>query len=38
MEPIYRQQFKITNMHVDRFGRAKPATLLYLVQEAAGSH
>ena len=38
MEPIYKQQFTLSNMHVDRFGLAKPSTLLYLVQEAAGNH
>ena len=38
MQPIYKQQFTLSNIHVDRFGRAKPSTLLYLVQEAAGNH
>lgn len=38
MEPIYKQKFTLSHIHVDRFGRATPATLLYLVQEAAGSH
>ncbi len=38
MEPIYKQKFTLSHMHVDRFGRATPAALLYLVQEAAGQH
>lgn len=38
MQPIYQQKFTLTHMHVDRFGRATPAALLYFVQEAAGSH
>ena len=38
MEPIYTQKFEISDIHVDRFGRAKPSTLLYFVQEAAGQH
>lgn len=38
MKPVYKQQFTLSNMHVDRYGRAKPATLLYFVQEAAGQH
>ena len=38
MEPIYRQEFTLSRIHTDRFGRAKLSTLLYLVQEAAGEH
>lgn len=38
MEPIYRQEFQIADIHVDRYGRAKPSVLLYFVQEAAGQH
>ena len=38
MEPIYKHSFPIGHMHVDCFGRATPAALLYLVQEAAGQH
>ncbi len=38
MEPVYKQHFTLSNMHVDRYGRAKPSTLLYFVQEAAGQH
>lgn len=38
MEPIYRQEFTLSHIHVDCFGRAKPSTLLYFVQEAAGEH
>ena len=38
MAPIYQQQVNISHMHTDCFGRARPAALLYLVQEAAGEH
>ena len=38
MEAFYKRQFSLTPMQVDRYGRATPAALLYLVQEAAGSH
>ncbi len=38
MEAFFKQQFTLSHMHVDRFGRATPAALLYLVQEAAGQH
>ena len=38
MEPIYRLNFEITDLHVDRYGRTKPSMLLYFVQEAAGQH
>ena len=38
MEPIYRQQFKIEDIHLDCFGRAKPSVLLYFAQEVAGHH
>ena len=38
MQPIYKHQFTVSENHVDRFGRVKPAMLLYFVQEAAGRH
>ena len=38
MEPIYKHQFTVSEIHVDRFGRVKPSVLLYYVQEAAGQH
>ena len=38
MEPIFKQNFTISEIHVDRFGRVKPAVLLYFLQEAAGQH
>ncbi len=38
MEPIYKQEFTVEHIHVDRFGRAKPSVLLYFVQETAGKH
>ena len=38
MEPIYRQQFEISTIHLDCFGRMKPSMILYFAQEVAGSH
>ena len=38
MEPVYRQQFHIDPVAVDRFGRLKPAMLLMYAQEVAGHH
>lgn len=38
MESVCQQQFTVTAMDVDRFGRAKPSTILYFAQEAAQSH
>lgn len=38
METIYRQQFEITDMHLDCFGRVKPSVLLYFAQNVAGQH
>ena len=38
MEPIYRQQFEITDIHLDCFGRVKPSVLLYFVQVVSGRH
>ena len=38
MEPIYRQSFEITDIHLDCFGRVKPSVLLYFAQEVAGHH
>ena len=38
MEPIFRQNFEMSAIHVDCFGRVKPSTLLYFAQEAAGGH
>ena len=38
MEPIYEHRFTLSEMYTDRFGRAKPSALLYMVQEAAGQH
>lgn len=38
MEPIYTQEFLITDNCVDCFGRLKNSTLLYFVQEVAGRH
>ena len=38
MEPIYREQFTITDQDADRFGRAKSAALLWYAQQVAGEH
>lgn len=38
MEPIYSQNFEITDLHVDCQGRLLPSKILYLMQEVAGIH
>jgi acyl-ACP thioesterase len=38
MEPVFRQSFPITAIHLDRYGRLKPSALLFFAQEAAGGH
>ncbi len=38
MDSIYTQNFNITDIHVDRFGKLKLSTLLYFAQEVAGRH
>ena len=38
MEPIYIQEFEITDNTVDCYGRLKLSMLLYFVQEVAGKH
>jgi len=38
MEPIFRHTFPITDIYLDSFGRLKPSSILYFVQEAAGQH
>jgi len=38
MEPIYSQEFHITDNCVDRFGRLRLSSLLYYAQEVAGNH
>ena len=38
MDPIFKQKYEISTIHVDRFGRVKPSVLLYFAQEAAGGH
>ncbi len=38
MQPIYQQDFLITDLYVDRYGRLAPSRLLYLLQDAAGEH
>lgn len=38
MEPIYVQNFTIDDSCVDRYGRMKPAHILYIAQEMGGQH
>ena len=38
MEPIFRKQFTVEDIHADSSLRLKPSALLYFVQEAAGGH
>ena len=35
---MYTQNFNITDLHVDCFGRLKPAVMLWLIQEVSGIH
>ncbi len=38
MEPLYTQNFEITDMAVDRYGRLKHSMILFIAQEVAGRH
>ena len=38
MDPIYSQNFTLTDVHVNCFGRLKTSMLLYFIQEVAGKH
>ena len=38
MEPIFQQDFEISDLHVDRYGRLKPSMILFFAQEVAGKH
>lgn len=38
MEPIFRQTYEISAIHVDCYGKVKPSVLLYFAQEAATGH
>ena len=38
MKPIYQQDFEITDVYVDCFGRLKSSMILYFAQEVAGEH
>ena len=38
MEPIFVQNFEITDIAVDCYGRMKPGMILFLAQEVAGRH
>lgn len=38
MEPIFRQTYTVSSMHVDCMGQLKPSVALYFAQEAATGH
>ena len=38
MDSVYRKQFTVNNSAVDRYGRLRPAMLLFYCQDIAGSH
>lgn len=38
MEPLYTQDYKVTDIAVDCFGRMKTSMILFLAQEVAGQH
>ena len=38
MEPIFQQNFEITDVYVDCYGRLKPSMILFFAQEVAGLH
>ena len=38
MEPLYTQNFEITDHYVDCFGRMTPESILLMIQEVAGKH
>lgn len=38
MESTYTTNFTLTDLHVDCFGRLKPAVMLWLIQEVSGAH
>ena len=38
MEPLFTQNFEVTDIAVDRYGRMKTSMILFLAQEIAGQH
>lgn len=38
MEPIFRQQFTVSEVFTDRYQQLTPASILYFAQEVAGKH
>ena len=38
MEPLYVQNYEVTDIAVDRYGRMKTSMILFLAQEVAGQH
>ena len=38
MEPLYTQNYEVTDIAVNRYGRMKTSMILFLAQEAAGRH
>ena len=38
MKPIFTEEFTVTDIAVDRYGRLKPSMILFFAQEIAGKH
>ena len=38
MEPLFTQEYEVTDISVDCYGRMKPSMILFLAQEVAGRH
>ena len=38
MEPLFTQEYEVTDIAVDCYGRMKPSMILFLAQEVAGRH
>ena len=38
MEPLFTQEYEVTDIAVDCYGRMKPGMILFLAQEVAGRH
>ena len=38
MEPLYTQNFEVTDIAVDCYGNMKTSMILFLAQEVAGRH
>ena len=38
MEPIFKKNYTVETIHLDRYGRVKPSVMLYFAQQAATGH